>query len=56
MEDIEDTLYFDDHALPNVFSSDAGRIFSDYEGNEYIAEGRDKSNNDSSHTVHAEIP
>ena len=30
--------------------------FSDYEGNEYITEGGDKSNNDSSHIVHVEIP
>ena len=29
---------------------------SEYEGNESVVEGRDKSNNDSSHTVHIEIP
>ena len=39
-----------------MFPSDAGKFFSDYKGNEYVAEGWDKSNNDSSHTVHVDIP
>ena len=34
----------------------SGNFFSDYEVNEYVAEGGDKSNDDSSHTVHVDIP
>ena len=56
MEDIEDTQYFDDYALPGVVPPDAGKKIYDYEGNESVAEGGDKSNNDSSHTVHVDIP
>ena len=55
MEDLEDTQYFDDYALPDVSPPGAGKI-SDYEVNESVAEGGDKSNNDSSHTVHVDIP
>ena len=33
MEDHEDTKYFHDYTLPNVFPPDDGRIFSVYEGN-----------------------
>ena len=35
---------------------DAGKIFSDYESDESVVEGGNKSNNDSSHTVHVDIP
>ena len=49
MEDFENTQDFEEYALPDVSPSDAGKLFSDYEGNEYGAEGGDKSNNDSSH-------
>ena len=35
---------------------DYGNCFSDNEVNEYVAEGGNKSNNDSSHTVHVDIP
>ena len=56
MEDIEDTQYFDEYALPDVSPPNSGKKISDYEGNESVAEGGDKSNNDSSHTVHVDIP
>ena len=56
MEDLEDTKDFDEYALFDVFLPDASKNFSDYEGNEYVAEGGDKSNKDSSHTVHVDIP
>ena len=56
MEDPEDTQYFYKYARPDVFLPGAGKIFSDYGGNEYVAEGGEKSNNDSSHTVHVDIP
>ena len=49
MEDLEDTQYFDEYALPGVFPLDAGKNISDYEGNEYIAKVGDKSDDDSSH-------
>ena len=52
---IEDTQYFDEYDIFDVPPPDAGKI-SDYEGNESVAEGGDKSNNDSSHTVHVDIP
>ena len=39
-----------------MFSPLMLEFFSDYEGNESVAEGWGKSNNDSSHTVHVEIP
>ena len=44
MGDIEDTQYFYEYALPDVFTPVAGIVFSGYEGNEYVAEGGDKSN------------
>ena len=56
MKDLENTQDFYEYALPDVSPSDAGKLFSDYEGNEYGAEGGDKSNNDSSHTVYGDIP
>ena len=55
-EYLEYNQYFDEYALPDVTLPDADKIFSDYEGNEYVAEGGDKSNNDSSRTVHLDIP
>ena len=33
-----------------------GKDLSAYEGNYYVAEVGDKSNNDSSHTLHFDIP
>ena len=33
MEDLEDTQYFDEYDLPDVFPPDAGIFFSGYEGN-----------------------
>ena len=36
MEDPEDTQDFEEYALSDVFSPDAGKILSDYEGNEYV--------------------
>ena len=56
MEDLEDTQYFDEYALPNILPPDPGKKISGYEGNWYFAEGGGNSNNDSSHTVHVEIP
>ena len=56
MEDLEDTQDLDEYNLPDVSRPDAGKKFSDYEGNESVAEGGDKSNNDSSYTVHVGIP
>ena len=56
MEYLEDTQYFDEYALPDVLSPDDGKHLSDYEGGESVAEGRYKPNNDSSHTVHVDIP
>ena len=56
MEDLEDTQYFDDYALPDVSPTDAGKHFSDYEGKRPVAELGDKSNNYSYHTVHVDIP
>ena len=56
MEDLEDTQYFYEYNLPDVFPPDSGKNFSDYGVNESVAEGGDKSNNDSSHTVHVDIP
>ena len=55
IEDLEDTQYFDEYALTNVFPLDSGKTFSGYEGNEYFTKGRDKSCNDSSHIVHVDI-
>ena len=42
MEDIEYTQYFNEYALPDVFTPDSGKTFSGYES---IAKGGDKSNN-----------
>ena len=42
MEDLENTQDFDDYVLPDVSPPDAGKIFSDYEGNESVAEGGEK--------------
>ena len=53
MEYLEDTQDFDEYDLPG-FSLILENI-SDYQGNESVAEGGDKSNNDSYHTVHVEI-
>ena len=55
IEYLEDTQYFYEYALPDVFSLGDGKTLSDYEGNEYVTEGGDKLNNDSSHIVHADI-
>ena len=44
MEYLEDTQYFYEYALPDVFNPDAGIVFSCYEDSEYVAEGGDKSN------------
>ena len=56
MEDLEDTQDFDEYDLHNFFPPGTGKFFSDYECNEYVAEGGYKSNNDSYNTVHVEIP
>ena len=56
MENLEDTQEFDEYALPYAPPPDAGIFFSDYKGNESVAERRDKSNNYSSHTAHVDIP
>ena len=55
MEDLENTQDFDDYVLPDVYPPDAGKMFSDYEGDKSVAEGGGKSNNDSSHTVYVDI-
>ena len=44
MEGIEDNQDFYEYDLPDVCTPDAGICFSDYEGNESVAEGRYKSN------------
>ena len=44
MEDLEDTQYFYEYALPDVFTPDVGNFIYGYEGNEYVAGGGDKSN------------
>ena len=49
MKDLEDTQDFYEYALPYASLPDSGKLFSDYEGNESVAEGGDKSNNDSYH-------
>ena len=33
MEDLEDTQYFDEYALPNILPPDPGKKISGYEGN-----------------------
>ena len=44
MEDLEDTQYFYEYALPDVFTPDSGKFYYGYEGNKYVAGGGDKSN------------
>ena len=56
MEDLEDTQYFNEYALPDIFTPDAGNFFSDYEVNESVAEGGGNSYDNSYHTVHVDIP
>ena len=56
MEYLEDTQDFYEYALPDVFFPGSGKHLSDCEGNEYVAEGCYKSNNDWSSTLHVEIP
>ena len=55
MEYLEDEKYFDEDALPDVVPFDAGENSYGDEGNEYILEGGDKSNNYSSPPLHVEI-
>ena len=55
MGDLEETQYFDEYALPDSTPPFFQEKFSDYEGNESVAEGGDKLNNDSSPTVYVEI-
>ena len=43
VEDLEDTQYFYEYALPDVYSW-FWRFLYGYEGNEYVAGGGDKSN------------
>ena len=56
MEYLEDTQYFYEYALPDVAPLDAGKISSNDEGNESVAEVGHKSNNDSSPPVNVDIP
>ena len=56
MEYLEDTQDFDEDALPDVVSLDAGKKYYNDKCNEYVAEGLYKSNNDSSPPVHVDIP
>ena len=57
MEDIEDTKYFDEYAIPAPPPPpETGKKVSDHKGNEYFAEEVDKSNNYLSHTMHVNIP
>ena len=53
MGDLEDTQYFYEYSLPDFFPPDDGNSFS---VNESVSEEGDKSDNDSSHTVHIDIP
>ena len=41
-EDLKDTQYFYEYALPDVFTPDAGKNFYCYEGNESVAGGEDE--------------
>ena len=36
MEDLEDTQYIYEYALPDFFTPDAGKNFYSYEGNESV--------------------
>ena len=56
MEDLEDSQYFDKDALTNTYPLDCGENSSNDEGKEYVAEGGDKSNNNSHPPVHVDIP
>ena len=56
MEDLEYTQDFDEYALPDIPPPDFGNNLSDYEDNESVFEWGGNSNNDSSHTVHVDIP
>ena len=56
MENIEDTQYFDDYALPDVFPHDADQKKTDYESNWSVPERGYKSNHDSCNTLHVDIP
>ena len=56
MEDLDDTQDVDEYALPEVFFPDVGKHFSDYKGNEPVAEGGGKSNNDSYYSADVDIP
>ena len=42
MVDLEDKKYFDENALPDVVTLDAGENYSDDEGNESVLEGVDE--------------
>ena len=56
MEYLEDTQYFMSTLYLIPHPPLILEKLSDYEGNEYVAEGGVRSNNDSSHTVHVDIP
>ena len=56
MEDLGDTQDFDEDAVPDVVPPNAGKNSPDDEGNESIVEVGVKSNNNSSPTVHVDIP
>ena len=56
MKYLESTQDFYEYNLPDVSPPDTGKKFSGYEGNESVAEGGYKSNNNSYHTVHVYIP
>ena len=53
MGDLEDTQYFYEYSLPDFFPPDDGNSFS---VNESVSEEGDKSDNDSYHIVHVEVP
>ena len=55
IEDLEDTPLFDWYGLPDVSPPGAGKCFSDYEGNEYVAEIGYNPNKYLSHIMHIEI-
>ena len=44
IEDNEDNQYFYEYALPDVFTTDAVKIFHGCEGNEFFSGGGEKSN------------
>ena len=55
MEDIEDTQYFDENALPVVAPLDSDKRYFIDEGNESVAERGEKSNSDLPPPVHVYI-